>query len=73
MKNEAKQFTQAIKISQLCEMLRCSPATAWRRLKTDSGFPRPYKNGRSTLWDYQEVINWIEKLKDARPAFEMGV
>ena len=73
MKNEANLFTKAIKISQLCEMLSCSPATAWRRLKTVSAFPRPYKNGRSTLWDYQEVIAWIEKLKDARHAVDMGV
>jgi len=73
MNTKVTEFTQAIKISQLCEMLRCSPATAWRRLKTDSAFPRPYKNGRSTLWDYQEVINWIEMLKAARPIVELAL
>jgi predicted DNA-binding transcriptional regulator AlpA len=58
----------SININFLCKMLSTSQATVWRRLKQNSEprFPTPYKNGRSTLWDYQEVLAWLEACKAAR-------
>ncbi|QWD12622.1 hypothetical protein G6704_02815 [Polynucleobacter paneuropaeus] len=47
-------------------MTRCSPATVWRRVLNDPTFPKPFKNGRSTLWDYKEVLCWIDECKAKR-------
>lgn len=66
MITKVTEFRQAIKISHLCEMTRCSPATIWRRIHADPSFPKPFKNGRSTLWDYKEVISWLESCKAKR-------
>jgi predicted DNA-binding transcriptional regulator AlpA len=63
MNYETQLFIHAINIKSFCTILSCSPATIWRRVKNDPLCPKPFKNGRSTLWDYQEVLAWIEACK----------
>jgi predicted DNA-binding transcriptional regulator AlpA len=56
------------KIPAVCEITKLSPATIWRKAKdSKSGFPKPFKVGeKSTLWDLNEVVEWVESYKAQR-------
>lgn len=56
------------KIPFVCAITKLSPATIWRKVKDPkSGFPKPFKVGeKSTLWDLNEVIEWVESHKALR-------
>lgn len=44
-----------------------SPATVWRKVKHDPGFPRPYKMSEGiTAWDEGEILDWIDAKKAER-------
>lgn len=58
---------QGIRLVTVCQMLNASPATIWRWVKTNPGFPRPIKLSPSvTAWDEAELLEWIRERKDER-------
>ncbi len=59
--------TQPILISDrdCAEMLSCSRATFWRRVK-DGTIPKPVKFGGLTRWSFEEINALIADLKEGR-------
>lgn len=54
----------AARISRVCELTATSPATIWRRIKSDPTFPQPFKLSPGiTAWDEGEVLDWLEAKK----------
>lgn len=54
----------AARISRVCELISTSPATVWRRVKTDPTFPQPFKLSPGvTAWDEVEIFEWLEAKK----------
>jgi predicted DNA-binding transcriptional regulator AlpA len=60
---------RALRMRDVNHLTGLSPATVWRKVKNDPGFPRPYKLSRGvTAWDEGEVIAWLESKKAQRAA-----
>ena len=65
---EEKQSTfRGVRLVTVCQMLNASPATIWRWVKTNPGFPKPIKLSPSvTAWDEAELLAWIRDRKGQR-------
>ncbi len=58
-----------IPITAVADRCGVCKATVWRRLQDPaSGFPRPTKHGRRTLWVESEVDAFLARLVGARPS-----
>lgn len=56
-------FQRLIKAKELRNRLSISNATLYRRIKDDPNFPKPIKQGRTTLFDEYELERYIELIK----------
>lgn len=56
------------KIRLVSKITTFSAATIWRKVKDPtSGFPKPFKiAANTTLWDLNEVVDWVESQKSLR-------
>lgn len=60
---------RAVRMRDVSNLTGFSPATVWRKVKTDPGFPRPYKLSQGvTVWDEAELLSWIADKKSERGA-----
>lgn len=67
------QYTQAIRLPEVCERTGLAGPTIWRKIKQDPTFPRPFKLGaNSTAWDAGEITAWLEAKKSSRISNEAG-
>lgn len=59
--------SRALRLPAVCDLIGTSPATVWRYVRANSGFPRPFRISPGvTAWDEGEVFRWIESKKAAR-------
>ena len=60
---------RAIRLPRVCDLTGISRATAWRKVKSDPTFPKPFHLSTAiTCWDEGEIVNWIESKKATRSA-----
>ena len=58
---------RAIRLPRVCDLTGVSRATVWRWVKTDQSFPKPFSLSPGvTVWDEQELFDWIEAQKAKR-------
>lgn len=47
--------------AEIAAMIRMNRRTVAEKLTKRPDFPRPYRPGRTYLWDADEVADWIER------------
>ena len=58
---------RAIRLPEVVHLTGLSRPSVWRFVKTEPGFPQPFKLSEAiTCWDEQEVLDWIESKKAKR-------
>jgi predicted DNA-binding transcriptional regulator AlpA len=66
--------SRAIRLPSVSNLTGMSRATIWRKVREDSGFPKPFHLSASiTVWDEEEILDWLaskkaEMLCGSRPA-----
>lgn len=62
-------LNKAIRLDQVCELTGVSRATVWRWVNTNDAFPRPFRlSAGVTVWDEQELLDWVANRKSERGA-----
>lgn len=65
--NNPAVIKRAIRIEVVSDITSYSKPSIWRKVKTDSDFPKPFSIGpNATAWDEGEVISWLEDRKSER-------
>jgi len=60
---------RAVRLPVVMQMTGMSRATVWRRVREDSGFPKPfYPSPAIAAWDFEELLTWRDSKKAARAA-----
>lgn len=59
-----KQF---IRLKQVIDLTGLSRASIYNYIQEDR-FPKPAKFGKNSLWEYNEIQNWIHQCLEARDA-----
>lgn len=61
--------SRAVRLPGVCDRIGASRSTVWRWVRDDASFPRPFKlSAGTTVWDEQEILDWIEAKKAQRGA-----
>lgn len=65
--SEQRTTFRGVRLVTVCQMLNASPATIWRWVKTNPGFPQPIKlSAAVTAWDEAELLEWLDAKKANR-------
>jgi predicted DNA-binding transcriptional regulator AlpA len=55
---------RAIRLPTVSDLTGMSRATIWRKVKEDTGFPKPFHLSEAiTAWDEAEILNWLASKK----------
>lgn len=63
---------ELLKIDEVCQLTKLSKATVWNKLNPDSKYYDPlfpkqvYLSKKSVAWLKQEIIAWVDELKQQR-------
>lgn len=58
--NSVTALSRALRLPDVTRLLGVSRATVWRKVKSDSSFPKPFHlSDRITCWDEAEIRGWI--------------
>ncbi|WP_340264911.1 helix-turn-helix transcriptional regulator [Sphingobium mellinum] len=61
------ETTRAIRLRKVCDLTGASPATIWRWVRTEPGFPQPFHlSAAITAWEEAEVVAWLRMKKAKR-------
>jgi predicted DNA-binding transcriptional regulator AlpA len=67
-----RQFSRALRLRKVCDLVGYAPASIWRKVKTHE-FPAPFQLGpNASAWDENEVLDWLETKKATRVTSEAG-
>ncbi|WP_187648268.1 helix-turn-helix transcriptional regulator [Nitrosophilus labii] len=51
-----------LNIKQVQEMVGLKKSAIYQKVKEEK-FPKPHKDGRSTFWFYQDIVNYLLQFK----------
>lgn len=67
MQQQQNAAMRAVRLPRVCDLTGASPATIWRWVRLEAGFPLPFHlSAAVTAWDEGEVIAWLEQKKAQR-------